>query len=96
MPFTSRIFSTASKKERALASDIVGGHQSTLLCQLGNIALRSGGTLDIDPTNGHIKNNSGSQKFWQTGVRERLGTDRVTGAYRNCNNHSMNNNYPGR
>jgi predicted dehydrogenase len=53
------------KKGTALASDIVGGHQSTLLAQLGNIALRSGGMLTIDPANGHIKNNPEAQKLWQ-------------------------------
>ncbi len=64
------------KKGTPLTSEIVGGHQSTLLAQLGNIALRSGGMLHIDPTNGHIKNNprlrnSGSvtyQKDWEPTV----------------------------
>ncbi|WP_018619608.1 Gfo/Idh/MocA family protein [Spirosoma luteum] len=53
------------KKGTPLASDIVGGHQSTLLAQLGNIALRSGGMLTIDPANGHIKNNPEAEKLWQ-------------------------------
>jgi len=35
------------------------------LCQLGNIALRSNSILDIDPANGHIKNNKEAQKFWK-------------------------------
>ncbi|GAB3996117.1 Gfo/Idh/MocA family oxidoreductase [Spirosoma daeguense] len=58
-------FFDAIKKGAPLASDIVGGHQSTLLCQLGNIALRSGGMLNIDPTNGHIKDNKEAQKLWK-------------------------------
>ncbi|MBO9637948.1 MAG: Gfo/Idh/MocA family oxidoreductase [Siphonobacter aquaeclarae] len=53
------------KKGTTLSSDILSGHQSTLLCQLGNIALRSGGVLDIDPKNGHIKNNPQAQKLWK-------------------------------
>lgn len=53
------------KKGTALASDIVGGHQSTLLAQLGNIALRTGGMLTTDPANGHIKNNPEAEKLWQ-------------------------------
>ncbi|GAB3506571.1 Gfo/Idh/MocA family oxidoreductase [Spirosoma knui] len=53
------------KKGTALASDIVGGHQSTLLCQLGNIALRSNDTLAIDPTNGHIQRNANAMKLWK-------------------------------
>jgi predicted dehydrogenase len=58
-------FFDAIKKGTALKSDIIGGHQSTLLAQLGNIAIRSGGVLNIDPTNGHIKNNKAAQKLWK-------------------------------
>lgn len=58
-------FFDSIKKGTALASDIVGGHQSTLLCQLGNIAQRTGGALTIDPTNGHIKNNKEAEKLWR-------------------------------
>ncbi|MBD2704100.1 Gfo/Idh/MocA family oxidoreductase [Spirosoma sp. BT702] len=58
-------FFDAIKKGTSLTSDIVGGHQSTLLCQLGNIALRSGGMLTIDPTNGHIKGNKEAEKLWK-------------------------------
>jgi len=47
-----------------LNADILSGHKSTLLCQLGNIALRTGTTLNIDPTNGHIKNDPAASKFW--------------------------------
>ena len=47
------------------AAEIVGGHQSTLLAQLGNIAIRSGETLNIDPTNGHIKGSKAAEKFWK-------------------------------
>lgn len=53
------------RKGTALKSDILSGHQSTLLCQLGNISLRSGNALHIDPTNGHILNDKAAQKFWQ-------------------------------
>lgn len=53
------------KKGSFLNSDILSGHQSTLLCQLGNIALRSGAALQIDPTDGHIKNNATAIKFWK-------------------------------
>lgn len=58
-------FFDAIKKGTPLASDIVGGHQSTLLCQLGNIALRTESTLDIDPSNGRIKNNKAAKKLWK-------------------------------
>jgi predicted dehydrogenase len=52
------------RKGTKLASDIKGGHQSTLLMQLGNIALRSGRTLNIDPKNGHILNDKEAMKYW--------------------------------
>ncbi len=58
-------FFDSIKKGTPLKSEIVGGHQSTLLAQLGNIAIRSGGTLNIDPTNGHIKNNKEAEKLWK-------------------------------
>lgn len=47
-----------------LNADIAGGHKSTLLVQLGNIAQRSGHTLNIDPANGHIVNDPSAEKFW--------------------------------
>ncbi|NLR57387.1 Gfo/Idh/MocA family oxidoreductase [Chitinophaga polysaccharea] len=53
------------RKGTALNADILSGYQSTLLCQLGNIALRSGNTLHIDATNGHILNDAAAQKLWQ-------------------------------
>jgi predicted dehydrogenase len=52
------------RKGTKLNSGILGGHQSTLLCQLGNIALRSGNSLHIDPLNGHIKNDPVAARFW--------------------------------
>nr|WP_044129568.1 Gfo/Idh/MocA family oxidoreductase [Rudanella lutea] len=58
-------FFDAIRKGAALNSDILSGHQSTLLCQLGNIALRSGSTLDIDPATGRIKNNKAAERFWK-------------------------------
>ena len=51
-------------KGTKLNSDITGGHQSTLLVQLGNIALRSGRTLNIDSRNGHILNDAEAMKYW--------------------------------
>lgn len=58
-------FFDAIKKGTPLASEIVGGHQSTLLAQLGNIAFRSGGTLNVDSSNGRIKNNKEAEKLWK-------------------------------
>lgn len=46
-------------------ADILGGYQSTLLCQLGNISLRSGNALHIDTSNGHILNDAKAQQYWK-------------------------------
>ncbi|MBN8826654.1 MULTISPECIES: Gfo/Idh/MocA family oxidoreductase [unclassified Spirosoma] len=58
-------FIEAIRTGTPLTSGILSGHQSTLLCQLGNIALRSGDALAIDPTNGHILTNKNALKFWK-------------------------------
>ena len=52
------------KNGTPVASDILSGHQSTLLMQLGNIALRTGRNLQIDPTNGHILHDADALKYW--------------------------------
>jgi len=41
------------------------GHRSTLLVQLGNISWLTKQTLEIDPKNGHILNNSAAQQYWE-------------------------------
>lgn len=58
-------FFDAIKNGTILASDIEGGHQSTLLVQLGNIAQRSGRSLKIDPINGHILNDPKALSYWK-------------------------------
>lgn len=52
------------RKGAAQNADILGGHQSTLLVQLGNIAQRSGHTLNIDPDNGNIIDDPEALKYW--------------------------------
>jgi predicted dehydrogenase len=47
-----------------LNADIDGGHKSTLLVQLGNIAQRVGRSLDIDPKTGHINKDKDASKLW--------------------------------
>jgi predicted dehydrogenase len=47
-----------------LNSDILSGHQSTLLVQLGNISQRVGRSLDINPQNGHILKDKEAMKYW--------------------------------
>ncbi len=58
-------FFSAIKEGKTLNSDIHAGHQSTLLVQLGNIAQRTGQSLQIDPKTGRILNNKQAmQKYW--------------------------------
>lgn len=52
------------KSGKKLNADIVSGHISTLLVQLGNIAQLSGGAINTDPSNGHIIGNREAQKLW--------------------------------
>ena len=52
------------RKGTSLNADILSGHISTLLVQLGNIAQRTGSALDIDPKNGHILKNKEALKYW--------------------------------
>ena len=45
-------------------ADVEIGYKSTLWVQLGNIAQRVGHTLNIDPSNGHIKDDAAAMKLW--------------------------------
>jgi Predicted dehydrogenases and related proteins len=53
------------RKGTSLNAEILEGHKSTLLCQLGNISLRSNGVLDTNEKDGHILNNQVADKFWK-------------------------------
>jgi predicted dehydrogenase len=50
-------------------ADIEEGHKGTLLCQLGNIAYRTGHTLDCDPANGHVQNDPAADALWSREYR---------------------------
>jgi predicted dehydrogenase len=49
----------------SLNAEIERGHKSTLLCHLGNISHRIGGSLNCDPEDGHILDASEGMKLWQ-------------------------------
>ena len=59
-----RNFFDAIKRGTKLNSDILSGHQSTLLVQLGNISQRTGRALKVDPNNGRILNDKEAMKLW--------------------------------
>jgi hypothetical protein len=50
-------------------AEIEIGYKSALLCHLGNIAHRVGRVLQIDPSNGHIKNDTEAQNLWRRDYR---------------------------
>ncbi len=57
-------FFSGIKDGTALHSAISDGQISTLLVQLGNIAQRTGETLQIDPANGRILKNKQAMRYW--------------------------------
>lgn len=53
------------RKGSALNVDIAEGYKSTLLCQLGNIAVRAGNvSFRTDESNGHVLNHTEAERFW--------------------------------
>jgi predicted dehydrogenase len=54
-----------NEQPESLNAEIEKGHKSTLLCHLGNIAHRTGRTLQCNPQNGHIVNDAEAIKLWK-------------------------------
>lgn len=57
-------FLDAIRNNRRPNCDVEVGHKSTVAMQLGNISLRVGKDLNIDPKNGHIIGDKDAQKLW--------------------------------
>ena len=59
-------FLDAIRNDRPLElnAEIADGHESTLLCHLGNIAQRTGHTLNCDPQDGRIIDDEESMALW--------------------------------
>ncbi|MFN0197641.1 MAG: Gfo/Idh/MocA family protein [Planctomycetaceae bacterium] len=59
-------FLTAIRENKpvSLNAEIEEGHKSTLLCHLGNIAHRTGRTLNCDPQSGHIIGDDKAMQYW--------------------------------
>lgn len=57
-------FLEAVRGKEKLNAQILEGHKSTLLPQLGNISYRTGRALQCDPKNGHILNDAEAMKLW--------------------------------
>ncbi len=69
-------FLTAIRENTPLScnAEIETGHKSTLLCHLGNIAHRTGRTLNTSATDGHIIGDEKAMAYWKR-LRTGLGTD---------------------
>ncbi|MCB9952765.1 MAG: Gfo/Idh/MocA family oxidoreductase [Planctomycetaceae bacterium] len=52
-------------QHRNLNAEIEQGHRSTMLCHLGNIAYRTGRTLNCSAENGHILNDEAAMNLWK-------------------------------
>ncbi|MCH7687783.1 MAG: gfo/Idh/MocA family oxidoreductase, partial [Planctomycetes bacterium] len=52
-------------KPLELNAEIEIGHKSTLLCHLGNIAQRTGRTMNCNPQNGHILGDKKAMALWE-------------------------------
>jgi predicted dehydrogenase len=59
-----RNFFEGIRGQGSLFAPIDSGHKSTLLVQLGNISQRVGRSLDLDPVNGHIRNDPEAMQLW--------------------------------
>ena len=57
-------FFDAIRQGTPLACTAELGHQCSAIMLLGNISLRVGRTLDLNPANGHIIGDSEAQRFW--------------------------------
>jgi predicted dehydrogenase len=60
---TNLLTAIRSDQPLNLNSEILEGHKSTLLCHLGNIAHRTGRTINCDPSNGHIVGDEDAAKL---------------------------------
>ncbi len=60
-----RNFLDSIRGTASLNADIHGGHVSTLLCQLGNIAFRTGRSINIDRATGHVVGDPEAAKYWE-------------------------------
>ncbi|GAB2519224.1 Gfo/Idh/MocA family protein [Spirosoma aerophilum] len=57
-------FISSIRGDTKLTGEILNGHKSTLIAQLGNIAYRVGRTLNCNPQNGHILDDKEGMQLW--------------------------------
>ena len=57
-------FLDAIRNQAKLTAEVEEGQKSTLLCHLGNIAYRCGGSIQFDPATRKIVGNDEAMKYW--------------------------------
>ncbi len=57
-------FISGIREGARLNAEIEDAQKSAMLCHLGNIAIRTGQTLDVDPVTGRINANKAASKLW--------------------------------
>lgn len=57
-------FIDAIRDDQPLTSEIAEGVKSTFLCHIGNIAYRTGRTIQLDPKTGRIQNDPEAERLW--------------------------------
>ncbi|MEI6567953.1 MAG: Gfo/Idh/MocA family oxidoreductase [Verrucomicrobiota bacterium] len=62
-------FADAIRDGKPLAAEIAEGQKSSLMCHLGNIAWRTGQTVNCDPATGKILKNKAANAFWKREYR---------------------------
>lgn len=65
-----RDFLDAVRDGHRTAADIEEGHKSALFCHLGNIAYRTGQSVDVDASSGRLMNNPTAEKLWSCEYRK--------------------------
>jgi len=60
-----RNFLEAVRGTATLNAEVREGHISTLLCQLGNIAFRTGRSINVDGQTGHVVGDAEAARYWQ-------------------------------
>ncbi len=63
-------FLDAVRSDRKPNADVQTGVDSAMLCHLGNIAYRTGSTVDFNPKDRRIENNPAAEKLWKREYRK--------------------------
>jgi hypothetical protein len=63
-------FADCVRNNKRPNSEISECQKSTMLCHLGNIAWRTGHTLNVDPATGRILDDHAAEKLWKREYRK--------------------------